>query len=794
LTLQKSLCLCKEFSMTVERPEIPNSAKRSWGTIRSAFTFGLWSMLLYGIAFFLTPLLLAQTALNQRVLVVYNSADSGSTAVANYYIAQRNIPAANLCPITPPSTTTLTWSQYVSTVKTPVQNCLRAVGPDNILYVVFTYQTPFTVKGASNLLGFYSLDSYVADIWDQYATQDAYPYPAQLQPYYEDAQSQGNLYQNFVPFSTYRAQTGALQIYSVWRLDAATSALAMGLVDKALAAEAGGLNGQACLDRLWGNIAKLLDSDRAEGEWDLHKAAVFAGQAGFSVTEDSNPAEFGTPPAPNCPNAALYSGWYHLGHYNDAFTWNTGAIGWHLDSGSAQNPRGGPNWSANAIIHGITVTSGSVNEPYLQGLVRPGGTFRDLLQGANVGDAFLRNTRWLKWMILNLGDPLYRPFPNGLSPFNPPPPQASLALSSRYVVNGDQPTGIVTLASAAPQGGQVVDLLSGKTSLVQVPASVTVPGGQRTATFPITTALTPPVTVDTAVAITASGVGQNALTVSPLLGGLFITTVGIMGGTTTPGLIILNGNAPSGGATVALSGNNPAISMPSTVTVPQGSSQATFTISSSAVPVTTTTTVTASLNGVSLHTNLILQPALKYLGVPATLPGGASASGNVILSGTAPQAWPVSLNSSNPAVASVPSTVSVPAGSNTVSFPITTTAQCSDNTVTIKATSGGNSLSRPLIVTPPPASFLGFNSSVKGGNAVTATVYIAYPACSAGQPVTITSSNPSVASVPASVTVPSGKKSATFTITTTTVTTSTAVTISATSDNVTKIRVLTVTP
>src|SRR5271154_6298193 len=46
-------------------------------------------------------------SLSSRVLVVYNSANSDSTNVANYYIAKRGIPAANLCAITPPSTTYL---------------------------------------------------------------------------------------------------------------------------------------------------------------------------------------------------------------------------------------------------------------------------------------------------------------------------------------------------------------------------------------------------------------------------------------------------------------------------------------------------------------------------------------------------------------------------------------------------------------------------------------------------------------------------------------------------------------
>ena len=58
---------------------------------------------------------------------------------------------------------------------------------------------------------------------------------------------------------------------------------------------------------------------------------------------------------------------------------------------------------------GITVTAGAITEPHLLGMPHPDGIFRDLLAGSNVGDAFLRNTLWLNWMILQIGDPLYRP-------------------------------------------------------------------------------------------------------------------------------------------------------------------------------------------------------------------------------------------------------------------------------------------------------------------------------------------------------------------------------------------------
>jgi uncharacterized protein (TIGR03790 family) len=360
----------------------------------------------------------APTPLSDRVLVVFNRNDGGSREVAKYYAKMRGIPEKNLCSIAPIDPGSVNWKEYLTQVKPPIQKCLKEVGPEKILYIVFSYQTPFRLDGPQpdqrSGNGGFALDQFVADIWNQYAPD--FPMGRQAQPYFAPARSKLNQYLPFVSLADYRAQPGAMTIYSVWRLDAADAKLAKGLVAKAIEAEKSGLKGEVCIDRRW-PLNTIEDNGYGSGDWDLHRAAGFARQAGFKVIEDANDQEFGTPPAPMCPNAALYAGWYSLNNYNDAFTWNTGAIGIHLDSLSALNPRTGTNWVANAVKRGITVTTGAVGEPYLSGLLHPSGTFRDLFQGANVGDAFLRNTALLKWEILYIGDPLYRPFPDGMPPF-----------------------------------------------------------------------------------------------------------------------------------------------------------------------------------------------------------------------------------------------------------------------------------------------------------------------------------------------------------------------------------------
>ncbi len=235
-----------------------------------------------------------QTPLNDRVLVVYNSNASDSLAVAKYYMAQRRIPEINRCRIAVTSADAIKQDEFESRVKIPIRKCLEAAGKRQILYIVFSYQTPYVVTIRDR--GF-ALDQFVADIWDEYSAGRPGNEVGQ-HPYFGDAQSQGNVYVSFIPLATYRDQPRALNIYSVWRLDAANANLAKELVDKAIFAESFGLSGRGCFDRQYGPIDALADTGSASGDWDIRQAAEFAKRAGLPVTEDDQPAEFGTAPAP----------------------------------------------------------------------------------------------------------------------------------------------------------------------------------------------------------------------------------------------------------------------------------------------------------------------------------------------------------------------------------------------------------------------------------------------------------------------------------------------------------------
>ncbi len=273
-----------------------------------------------------------------------------------------------------------------------------------------------------------------------------------------------------------------------------------------------------------------------------------------------------------------------------------------------------------AIANGITVTSGPVTEPYTAGIVKP-AVARNLLEGANVGDAFLRNTHWLKWMTVNVGDPLYQPFPGGVAPYNAPMTSNSMAISLnqatfRQYVGGVPVAVNISLAAPAPSGGLTL-ALSTNMAGVNFPASATIPAGQSSV---ITAGSTSAVTAEADVQLTATAgaiSATNTISVFPLLSGVGVPnstvtgggTLTVKGGQTAQEAIFLNGNAPLGGAVVQLSSDTPNVAaVPASVTVGQGLAQAPLSIATKAVSKNTVVNIMSSYAGASNMVQLTVTP------------------------------------------------------------------------------------------------------------------------------------------------------------------------------------------
>jgi uncharacterized protein (TIGR03790 family) len=558
--------------------------------------------------FFMAALTAAElTAQPDRVLVIHNTNSAFGTDsldVAQYYRTRRGIPAANLCGINFPSNVSITEAQWLGGLRNAVRACLDAAGRTNILYVVMSHQTPYVIQRPSPAADG-SLDSYIADVWDANSAVYFPSIPSGSQRYFMNAQSAGNVYSGFLTLAAYRLQPRSQLVYSVWRLDGATPAVAKDLVNKAVDTEAaGGLlagpppAGRVYVDNTYQTLNASPDEGFASGEFDLERMARMSEQAGLPLTQDRNQAEFGVAPAPlMAPDAMLYSGFYSLNNYNNVFGWKPGAVGWHLDSSSLTNPRGGSSWSARAIQEGITITSGSISEPFLFGLAHPDVVVRHLYQGGTVGDAFLRGTPWLKWKIINMGDPLYRPFPGGVAPFNSPAfTEASLRVNPTATVS-QSVQFVITLKDPAPVGGQVVNWTNNYTPyyVSALPSTTLIPEGQRTGT--VTLSMTSPVPNDFRGVIVRATYNsttlQNSVLVYTQLGPILLAAGSQSAGGSLIAAVTLNESSPLAGTVVNLTSSHPAIlQVPTSVTVPGGVTTKVFNISTTPGSVTSPTNVT----------------------------------------------------------------------------------------------------------------------------------------------------------------------------------------------------------
>ncbi len=229
--------------------------------------------------------------------------------------------------------------------------------------------------------------------------------------------------------------------------------------------------------------------------------------------------------------------------------------------------------------------------------------------------------------------------------------------------------GTLTLNLPALSGGSTVNLQSTLSALVSVPATVTIPSGATSNTFVIRTY--PIYTIQSSADILAS-LGNSiwrTITVNPIsLVSVSASPNPIAGGNAFTGTVQASGVVGPQGMTLALSSNNSAVSVPITVTIPNGSSSATFVGQTAGVagPGNTVATITATQGLLfTKTTNLTVTPVtVTGLAIKPEIPQGSAFYVTGAISALAPAGGVViNLASSNPrAVWFVPATLSIPAG------------------------------------------------------------------------------------------------------------------------------------
>jgi len=368
---------------------------------------------------------------------------------------------------------------------------------------------------------------------------------------------------------------------------------------------------------------------------------------------------------------------------------------------------------------------------------------------------------------------------------------SSLTIAPNPVTAGEVATGTVTLSKAAGSAGLKIELTSSEVSVATVPASIIVASGSKTATFDITT-----VHVAMAGKTTITGKDPSAktakdiLTVEPpvvRISELKISPTAVTSPKAATGTVTLTADAPSAGFQIDLTSSQSFATVPASLTVKPGAKTAAFTITTTAVQADETATIRAAdSNGYAETASLKVTPAairLTKVAISAsTVTAANPATGTITLSADAPTGGFVVDLSTGQTFISLPTSVTVKAGTSTAKFTVGTKPVSTAGLVTVTAKDvNGYSDAASFTVEIPAVHLSGLTiatSAVYGGASATGTVSLSAVAPKGGLVVTLSTMQPYV-KLPLNVTVPSGSKSATFTVNTIAVTSPSAATIYA---------------
>ena len=364
----------------------------------------------------------------------------------------------------------------------------------------------------------------------------------------------------------------------------------------------------------------------------------------------------------------------------------------------------------------------------------------------------------------------FRLYVDGVSVGRPLP---LLVLPASSTPAGSTVTANVFLSEAAPAGGRTVQLSSSDPYLASVPASVVVPEGARSATFPVSAGS---VTLGTPVTLTATDRGFSArasFRVDPVadVASLTLGASTVIGGLTVSGSVTIGAPAWVGGTAVFLTSSNPAkASVPPAVTVPTGATTAAFSVTTGAVASETPVTFTANAGAATAAASLTVVPAPppEIAGLATNPPwaiAGATNQLTVSLAAPAPLGGAVvHLVSSEPSIVSVPNSITVPGGTMSTSALASVAPSAPLGTIVLTGSVGSSTRAIDLPVVRPAelAAFSLSPTSVWAGSSISAIVTLTSPAPPGGRTIVFTTSSEAALPVPSSVSIPEGQAIGTF--------------------------------
>lgn len=374
----------------------------------------------------------------ENILVIANNDVPASQEIAEYYCQKRDVPSENILSLSlgKDDSYEISRSDYNELIVKPVKDKLRQEGfSDKIECLLTVYGVPVRVGPRGELPGSGERKQEIRrQIKEEKKARDnssggqAKQHETRLRQLQQQldriegretgasVDSELSMVQ-FEEYELYRWQKNTLRwnmsyadsyVLMVSRLDAPTVEVARGLVDKAIKAEENGLEGKVYVDKGYSRRRSGDLFKRFEKSLNLFALRAELRES-YTVVKDEDEGVF---QPGECPETALYCGWYSLKNYVDAFDYVDGAIGYHISSLEAVDLRdaNSSQWCPAMLMDGITATLGAVREPYLHTFPLPDEFFSELFEGKSLVEAYYSTKPFNSWQLVLVGDPLYTPF------------------------------------------------------------------------------------------------------------------------------------------------------------------------------------------------------------------------------------------------------------------------------------------------------------------------------------------------------------------------------------------------
>jgi len=388
----------------------------------------------------------------EQVVVVANTKAPRSLELAKYYMKNRMIPSDNLIEVKAPTAEHCSREDYEAYIMSPVKAFLEKNDPegDKFRCLVTMYGIPLRVgspqlspdereqlaelqkqrdsiasqikkakqqQSEKELKALEQEETQIKGKIDQVGKDfQGAAVDSELALVREDKYPLGGWLPNkyFLGYRGKKIKNIPQKALLVSRLDGPSEEIVRRIIDDSLQTEKEGLRGKAYFDARWPDPGdKKVKGNYGFYDRAIHKAASLVEKSKrMEVVIDAKERLF---QPGECPDAALYCGWYSLARYVDAFTWVRGAVGFHIASQECQTlkNKGSQVWCKMMLEKGAVATLGPVAEPYVQAFPAPDIFFGLLVQGQlSLAECYALSNPFWSWKMVLIGDPLYRPFLN----------------------------------------------------------------------------------------------------------------------------------------------------------------------------------------------------------------------------------------------------------------------------------------------------------------------------------------------------------------------------------------------